>query len=296
MPFIEESDLLELHKELREQSYSPKSLKTFILRDPKTRKISKSYFKDRIVHHALVRIIEPIFDKTFIYDSCANRIEKGLQKLSGVALANVNFALETAHIEYSPAAISRQSILAKVEQLGYSVPDWVVTAVGDGCIISGQWKAFKELRLLGRTDKVPRMLAVQASGCKPVVDAFHASADVEPTRASTIADSIRVGQPRNWRKALRAIRDSGGNAVAVSDDDIISAILLLGRKTGIFAEPAGATGLAGLRKAIDEGIIGPRETVAVIITGSGLKDPQSLEGRVDVVDIGSDVASVEANL
>jgi threonine synthase len=182
------------------------------------------------------------------------------------------------------------------EQLGYNVPDWVVTAVGDGCIISGQWKAFKELRLLGLADKVPRMLAVQASGCKPVVDAFHSSADVEPTRASTIADSIRVGQPRNWRKALRALRDSGGNAVAVSDDDIISAILLLGRKTGIFAEPAGATGLAGLRKAIDEGIIGPRETVAVIITGSGLKDPQSLEGRVDVVDIGSDVASVEANL
>lgn len=70
-------NLYNLHLELKDQTYSPKPLKTFILRDPKTRKISKSAFRDRIVHHALVRIIEPLFDKTFIHDSCANRVEKG---------------------------------------------------------------------------------------------------------------------------------------------------------------------------------------------------------------------------
>lgn len=70
-------NLLKLHEELKSQTYFPKPLKTFILRDPKTRKISKSEFRDRIVHHALVRVIEPIFDKTFIYDSCANRVGKG---------------------------------------------------------------------------------------------------------------------------------------------------------------------------------------------------------------------------
>ena len=70
-------NLLHLHEELKNQTYSPKPLKTFILRDPKTRKISKSDFRDRVVHHALVNILEPIYDKTFIHDSCANRKEKG---------------------------------------------------------------------------------------------------------------------------------------------------------------------------------------------------------------------------
>ena len=178
------------------------------------------------------------------------------------------------------------------EQLDYNVPDWLVVSVGDGCIISGQWKAFSELKLLGQTRKLPRMLAVQAAGCKPVVDAFHASCDVTPVEANTIADSIRCGTPRNWRKALRAIRDSGGEAVSIGDDEIISAMLLLGRKAGIFAEPAGAAGFAGVRKAIEAGIIGRDEVVAVLVTGSGLKDPTSLEGAVEVADIAASVDSV----
>jgi threonine synthase len=182
------------------------------------------------------------------------------------------------------------------EQLGYRVPDWVVVSVGDGCIISGQWKAFWELKMLGETAAFPKMLAVQASGCRPIVDAFHASADVSPVDACTLADSIRVGRPRNWRKALRAIRESGGSAVAVTDDEIVSAMLLLGRKAGIFAEPAGAAGFAGLRKAVQEGIIAKRETVVVLVTGSGLKDPASLEGHVDVADIEANADQVGAYL
>jgi threonine synthase len=182
------------------------------------------------------------------------------------------------------------------EQLGYRVPDWVVVSVGDGCIISGQWKAFWELKMLGETAAFPKMLAVQASGCRPIVDAFHASADVSPVDACTLADSIRVGRPRNWRKALRAIRESGGSAVAVTDAEIVSAMLLLGRKAGIFAEPAGAAGFAGLRKAVQEGIIAKRETVVVLVTGSGLKDPASLEGHVDVADIEANADQVGAYL
>jgi threonine synthase len=178
------------------------------------------------------------------------------------------------------------------EQLGYKVPDWVVVSVGDGCIISGQWKAFKELKMLGQTTAMPRMLAVQASGCRPIVDAFCCGEDVSPVDARTVADSIRVGQPRNWRKALRAVRESGGNAISVSDSEIISAMLLLGRKAGIFAEPAGAAGFAGLRKAVEEGIVARDETVAVLVTGSGLKDPGSLEGHVEVADIGADADQV----
>jgi threonine synthase len=115
---------------------------------------------------------------------------------------------------------------------------------------------------------------------------------VSPVEACTIADSIRVGMPRNCRKALKAIRTSGGNAVAVSDEEIIAAMLLLGRKAGIFAEPAGAAGFAGFRKALEAGIIAEDEVVAVLVTGSGLKDPESLEGSIDVADIAASADSV----
>jgi threonine synthase len=175
------------------------------------------------------------------------------------------------------------------EQLGYSPPDWLVVSVGDGCIISGQWKAFKELKLLGEITRLPRLLAVQASGCKPIVDACIGSCDMEPVRAETIADSIRVGQPRNWRKAVRAVEESGGAAIAVGDDEIVSAMHLLGQRTGIFAEPAGAAGLAGLVRALESGMIGRNEVVAVLVTGSGLKDPESFGRRAQVVDIEGDV-------
>jgi threonine synthase len=178
------------------------------------------------------------------------------------------------------------------EQLGYNVPDVVVVSVGDGCIISGQWKAFKDLHLAGEIDRLPRMLGVQASGCRPIVDAFERSCDVCKVEAETIADSIRVGEPRNWRKALKALRESGGTAVSVTDDEIIEAMLLLGETTGVFAEPAGAAGLAGLRRALRSGLIDKDETVAVLVTGSGLKDPGSLEGRVRVAEVGADLASV----
>jgi threonine synthase len=178
------------------------------------------------------------------------------------------------------------------EQMGYNVPDVVVVSVGDGCIISGQWKAFKDLHLAGEIDRLPRMLGIQAAGCKPIVDAFKHCCDVCPVEADTIADSIRVGEPRNWRKALKALRESNGTALSVTDDEIVEAMLLLGHTTGVFAEPAGATGLAGLRKAVHEGWIDKDETVAVLVTGSGLKDPASLDGHIRVAEVGPDLASV----
>jgi threonine synthase len=178
------------------------------------------------------------------------------------------------------------------EQLGYNVPDVVVVSVGDGCIISGQWKAFKDLLAAGETSRLPRMLGVQASGCRPIVDAFEGGCDVCAVEADTIADSIRVGEPRNWRKAVKALGESGGTALSVSDREIIDAMLLLGKTTGVFAEPAGATGLAGLVAALREGLVDRGETVAVLVTGSGLKDPASLEGHLRVAEVGRDLDSV----
>jgi threonine synthase len=182
------------------------------------------------------------------------------------------------------------------EQLGYGVPDWLVVPVGDGCILSGQWKAFRDLRAAGLTDRSPRILAVQAEGCSPVVGAFRGALEACVEEPWTIADSIRVGRPRNWRKAVRALQDSGGEAVVVSDEEIVDAVMMLARNTGVFAEPAGATGLAGLIRAAREGIIDRRERVVFLVTGSGLKDPGSLKGRSLVTDVERDLKAVERAL
>ena len=179
------------------------------------------------------------------------------------------------------------------EQLGYRVPDWVVVPVGDGCIISGQAKAFRDLKAVGEIDRLPRLLAVQAEGAKPIVDAIREDREVIPVSPSTLADSIRVGKPRNWRKAVRAVRESGGSALSVTDEEIIEAVKLLGKTAGVFAEPAGAAGLAGLLKALRAGLVGKDETAVVLVTGSGLKDPESLAGSVAVCDVDCALASVE---
>jgi threonine synthase len=158
------------------------------------------------------------------------------------------------------------------EQTGEELPDWVAVAVGDGCTLAGTWKGLQEMRVLGFISRLPRMLGVQAQGARPVVDAFLRGGDVVPGSARTVADSIEVGHPRNWRKALRAVRESQGALVAVSDDAIVDAMREAGRRAGVFGEPAGVAGLAGLKQAVAEGIVGRRETALAVVTGSGLKD------------------------
>jgi threonine synthase len=123
------------------------------------------------------------------------------------------------------------------EQTGAAVPDWVAVSVGDGCTIAGIGKGLAEMKALGFIPRVPRLLGVQASGAQPVVEAFAAGADVVPSAARTVADSICVGHPRNWRKALRAVRASGGAMIAVPDEAILEAMRAAGRRAGVFGEP-----------------------------------------------------------
>ncbi len=158
------------------------------------------------------------------------------------------------------------------EQLHWKVPDWVAVSVGDGCTIAGVWKGFTDLYRVGWIDKLPKLLGVQSSGCSPLVDSFLENRPWRPTGENTIADSIAVGVPRNPEKALRAVRESEGTMVAVSDQDILDAMRLLGRTSGIFGEPAGVAGLAGLRYLAGNGVIGSDETIVAIVTGNGLKD------------------------
>ncbi|HZW83961.1 MAG TPA: pyridoxal-phosphate dependent enzyme, partial [Candidatus Deferrimicrobium sp.] len=158
------------------------------------------------------------------------------------------------------------------EQLNWQIPDWVVLSVGDGCTIAGVWKGFLDLHRAGWIDRLPKLAGVQSTGCSPLVDAFADQRPWIPAEENTLADSIAVGVPRNPEKALRAIRESGGTMVAVSDQEILEAMRELGRTSGIFGEPAGVTGQAGLKRLLAAGVIGCNETVVSIVTGNGLKD------------------------
>lgn len=158
------------------------------------------------------------------------------------------------------------------EQLNYKMTDYVALSVGDGCTISGVWKGFKDLYAAGFIDKLPRLISVQAEGCCPLNRAISENKDWYPMEENTIADSIAVGVPRNPDKALNAIRESNGVVVNVSDDEILAAMRLLGSTCGVFAEPAGATGTAGVKKAVELGLIPHDATVTSLVTGSGLKD------------------------
>ncbi len=158
------------------------------------------------------------------------------------------------------------------EQLRWKIPDWVVLSVGDGCTLAGVWKGFKDLYRAGWTDRLPKLVGVQSTGCSPLVDAFLEDRPWRPAEENTIADSIAVGVPRNPEKALRAVHESGGTMVAVSDGEILEAMRLLGRTSGIFGEPAGVTGMAGLKRLIEKGKIQSHEKLVVIVTGNGLKD------------------------
>ena len=162
-----------------------------------------------------------------------------------------------------------------MEQLHWQVPDYVALSVGDGCTIAGVWKGLRDLYETGFIDRLPKLLSVQAEGCCPLNRALQTGEPWSPMEENTLADSIAVGVPRNADKALNAVRESGGIAVNVSDEEILGAMRLLGRTQGVFGEPAGVTGTAGVKKALELGLIDPDSTVVSIVTGNGLKDVQS---------------------
>lgn len=169
-----------------------------------------------------------------------------------------------------------------MEQLNWEVPDWVVMSIGDGCCISGAWKGFKELYELELIDKLPKMLGVQAAMSNPVNRAFRENKNsFDYIKPKTLADSISVGIPRNGLKALRALRESQGDVVDVLDIEILDAMTLMARLTGVFGEPAGVTGLAGLRKMVKENKIKQDEKVVLVVTGNGLKDIKSAMSAVN---------------
>ena len=158
------------------------------------------------------------------------------------------------------------------EQMQWKMPDYLAISVGDGCTIAGAWKGLKDLYAIGFIDKLPRLISCQAEGCHPINRAVAEDKEWYPMEENTLADSIAVGVPRNADKAIQAIKESNGIVVNVTDEEIMAAQKLLGCTCGVFGEPAGVTGTAGVKKLCEQGVLGKNDTVVSVVTGNGLKD------------------------
>ncbi len=167
--------------------------------------------------------------------------------------------------------------LEAAEQLGDAITDWVAVGVGDGCTIAGVGRGLEDAYAAGLIPRVPRLLGVQPDGVQPIVRAFHDGTDPLTTSPRTLADGLNVGRPRNAAKAMRAVRALGGDLLAVSDDEIVEAIGWVARRAGVLVEPASAAAFAGVAEARARGIIASGESVLVINTGTGLKDPGAID-------------------
>ena len=184
-----------------------------------------------------------------------------------------------------------------LEDLDWEAPDAIFVSVGDGSIIGGIHKAIKDALALGWIDRAPQIFGIQAEGSDYLVQAFESGEDVltkPPISATTAADSISADLPRDRIKAMAAVKETDGAYLRVSDDDILAAIPMLARGSGVFAEPAGAAPLAGLVAAVDLGLVGRTDQVVILATGSGLKDVAS--AMKSVAAIGTEPMRIDPNL
>jgi len=163
-------------------------------------------------------------------------------------------------------------------QLG-RVPDTLFVSVGDGCILSGVYKGFRDIRRLGLSDRLPVVYAVQAEGSDALARAFEEGVFLRKA-SSTVADSISVDVPRNGLHALRQLHEHGGQVVRVSDAQILAAQARLSRSAGLFTEPAGAAAFAGFLE-VRHRLPGNAVTV-ILATGNGLKDTAAAGRSVEI--------------
>lgn len=169
-----------------------------------------------------------------------------------------------------------------VEQLGWKVPQHVIVPMAGGSLITKIWKGFKELELIGLVDGVStKIYGAQAAGSNPIVDAFKGGMDwVKPQKPQTIAKSLAIGNPADGYYALKAIRESGGWAEDVTDEEIIQGMKMLAKTEGIFTETAGGVTVGVTKKLIEQGIIPKDESILISITGNGLKTQEAIQDHV----------------
>jgi threonine synthase len=161
------------------------------------------------------------------------------------------------------------------EQMDWTWPDWIVYPTGGGTGMVGMWKAFEEIERIGwvRGGKRPRMVSVQAENCAPIVRAFKQGTErAEPwENASTLADGLRVPRAIGDFLILRAVRESGGTALAVSDASMVEGMLAIGKHAGVSAAPEGGAALVAIQQLVASGSIAPHESVVLFNTGGALK-------------------------
>jgi threonine synthase len=160
------------------------------------------------------------------------------------------------------------------EQFGWTLPDVILYPTGGGTGLIGMWKAFDEMQTMGWIDeKRPRMVSVQAAGCAPIVRAFHDGSRFadEFENAHTVASGLRVPKAIGDFLILDALRESGGTAIAVADEDLIKAVREIGAAEGVFCAPEGAACLPALREMIEKDLVKENETVVIFNTGAGVK-------------------------
>lgn len=197
--------------------------------------------------------------------------------------ATEEFGWYNRNTAYNPLTIEGKKTVAfeLFEQLGFNVPDRIFVSVGDGVIISGVFKGFEDLLKLGITERMPVIVAVQSSGSDNLVRNLT-NTIFESRACKTIADSIAVEYPRNFYMAKQYIEKYNGEALTLSDDEILYASQLLARTTGIFTEPASAAAFSGMLAYRQSGRLTPGSTHVVLLTGSGLKDLRAVTDFVAI--------------
>lgn len=229
-------------------------------------KVALGKLAQAIMHGAQVVSVKGNFDQAL------QMVMSSSEKLGMYVLNSVN-----------PFRIEGQKTAAFeiCDQLGGRSPDYLYIPVGNGGNSAAYWKGFKEYESLGRVPDLPVIRGIQAEKAAPIAEMFRTgSTSLRPVEhPETLATAIRIGNPANWKKTVRALRESGGRATAVSDMEILEAQKELARAQGVFAEPAGAAALAGLVKDLQAGELERSASVVCVSTGHGLKDPDVAVGR-----------------
>lgn len=181
-----------------------------------------------------------------------------------------------ATAELNPLVVEAQKTISYEIYEQFAVPDWVIVSMGSGGTIYSLWKGFKELKQLGLTNSLPRMVGVQTEGCFPIISKLTEQPSLKSCNPSTRALAILVGEPLQSELAIKAIKESNGLALTVSDPEILASELLVAKLEGVFAEPASSAAVAALQKLKVEQI--PNDaSVVCLITGSGLKATDVLQ-------------------
>lgn len=227
--------------------------------------VARGKLAQALLHGAEIKEVEGSFDSALeeVLDKVLN------EELSGYYPLN----------SFNPWRLEGQKTISYeiVDELD-TTPDFVIVPVGNAGNISAIWKGFKELYELGLINDLPRLVGVQAEGAAPIATAWFRGL-TEPLfidKPTTIASAIRIGRPINWFKAMRAVKESNGFFVTVSDEDILNAMKILAKYEGIGVEPASATTLAALIKCVNEGKISRDDLVILVATGHALKDPDTV--------------------